>query len=83
MNLNFYRLIAVAIQIFGAAEWAVRLPSVLAALATAVWLAFLAARWFGDRMSIILTLVAALIVGLAAVYGLRKLRAPGDASGAS
>jgi membrane protein YqaA with SNARE-associated domain len=39
-------------------------------------------RWFGDRMSIILTLVAALIVGLAAVYALRKLRAPADASGA-
>ena len=39
-------------------------------------------RWFGDRMSIILTLAAALVVGLAAVYALRKLRAPGDATGA-
>ena len=35
-------------------------------------------RWFGDRMSIILTLLAALVVALAAVYGLRKLRAPAD-----
>ena len=39
-------------------------------------------RWFGDRMSIILTLLAALVVALAAVYGLRKLRAPADVGGA-
>jgi membrane protein YqaA with SNARE-associated domain len=38
-------------------------------------------RWFGDRMAIILTLVAAAVVGVAAVYALRKLRAPADASG--
>jgi membrane protein YqaA with SNARE-associated domain len=38
-------------------------------------------RWFGDRMSIILTLVAATVVAFAAVYALRKLRAPADASG--
>jgi membrane protein YqaA with SNARE-associated domain len=39
-------------------------------------------RWFGDRLSIILTLLAALIVALGAVYGLRKLRAPADVGGA-
>jgi len=39
-------------------------------------------RWFGDRMSIILTLLAATVVALAAVYALRRLRAPADASGA-
>jgi membrane protein YqaA with SNARE-associated domain len=39
-------------------------------------------RWFGDRMSIILTLVAAAVVAFAAVYGLRKLRAPADVGGA-
>jgi hypothetical protein len=33
-------------------------------------------------MSIILTLLAALVVALAAVYGLRKLRAPADVGGA-
>ena len=38
-------------------------------------------RWFGDRMSIILTLLAATVVALAAVYALRRLRAPADASG--
>lgn len=38
-------------------------------------------RWFGDRMSIILTLLAATVVAFAAVYALRKLRAPADASG--
>ena len=39
-------------------------------------------HWFGDRMSIILTLVAAVVVALAAVYGLRKLRAPAGVGGA-
>jgi len=39
-------------------------------------------HWFGDRMSIILTLLAATVVALAAVYALRRLRAPADASGA-
>jgi membrane protein YqaA with SNARE-associated domain len=39
-------------------------------------------HWFGDRMTIILTLVAAAVVGVAAVYGLRKLRAPADVGGA-
>jgi membrane protein YqaA with SNARE-associated domain len=39
-------------------------------------------RWFGDRMSIILTLLAAALVGVAAVYALRKLRAPADVGGA-
>src|SRR5262245_14470025 len=50
-------LIAVAIHVFGAAEWAVRLPSVFAALATAAWLAFLAARWFGDHVGCLAGLV--------------------------
>lgn len=50
-------LIAIAIQLFGTSEWAVRLPSVLAALATAVWLAFLAARWFGDRIGCLTGLI--------------------------
>lgn len=39
-------------------------------------------HWFGDRMSIILTLLAATVVAFAAVYALRRLRAPADASGA-
>lgn len=50
-------LIALAVQIFGSSEWAVRLPSVLAALATAVWLACLAARWFGDRIGCLTGLI--------------------------
>jgi 4-amino-4-deoxy-L-arabinose transferase-like glycosyltransferase len=50
-------LIAAAIHLFGATEWAVRLPSVLAALASAVWLAFLAARWFGDRIGCLTGLI--------------------------
>jgi len=39
-------------------------------------------RWFGDRMPIILTLLAATVVALAAVYALRRLRPRADASGA-
>ena len=39
-------------------------------------------RWFGDQKSLILTLAAALVVALAAVYALRKLRAPADVGGA-
>ena len=39
-------------------------------------------HWFSDRIAIILTLVAASVVAVAAVYGLRKLRAPTDATGA-
>jgi membrane protein YqaA with SNARE-associated domain len=39
-------------------------------------------RFFGDWMSIILTLGAAALVAVAAVYALRRLRAPADASGA-
>lgn len=50
-------LIALALQVFGSSEWAVRLPSVLAALATAVWLGFLAARWFGDRVGCVTGLI--------------------------
>jgi membrane protein YqaA with SNARE-associated domain len=38
-------------------------------------------RWFGDQKSLILTLAAAVVVALAAVYGLRKLRAPADVGG--
>ena len=38
--------------------------------------------WFTDRISIVLTLLAAVVVALAAVYGLRKLRAPADVGGA-
>jgi len=39
-------------------------------------------HWFSDRIAIILTLLAASIVAIAAVYGLRKLRAQTDATGA-
>jgi len=39
-------------------------------------------RWFGDQKSLILTLAAAVVVALAAVYALRKLRAPADVGGA-
>jgi len=39
-------------------------------------------RWFGDRMSLILTLLAAAIVAVAAVYALRKRRAQADVGGA-
>src|SRR6185503_7725766 len=38
-------------------------------------------HWFSDRIAIILTLLAAAVVAVAAVYGLRKLRAT-DATGA-
>ncbi|MCI0683273.1 MAG: glycosyltransferase family 39 protein [Gemmataceae bacterium] len=50
-------LIALAIQCLGAGEWAVRVPSVLAALAAAVWLGFLAARWFGDHIGCLTGLI--------------------------
>jgi len=39
-------------------------------------------RWFGAQRSLILTLAAAGVVALAAVYALRKLRAPADVGGA-
>jgi membrane protein YqaA with SNARE-associated domain len=39
-------------------------------------------HFFTDQISIILTLLAAVVVALAAVYGLRKLRAPADVGGA-
>jgi membrane protein YqaA with SNARE-associated domain len=39
-------------------------------------------HWFTDSISIILTILAAVVVALAAVYGLRKLRAPADVGGA-
>jgi membrane protein YqaA with SNARE-associated domain len=39
-------------------------------------------RWFGARMSLILTLGAAVVVALAAVYALRKRRAQADVGGA-
>jgi membrane protein YqaA with SNARE-associated domain len=38
--------------------------------------------WFGDQKSLIMTLAAAAVVALAAVYALRKLRAPADVGGA-
>jgi 4-amino-4-deoxy-L-arabinose transferase-like glycosyltransferase len=47
-------LIAASMTICGSqAEWAVRLPSALAAVATALMLAGLASRWFGDRVGLI------------------------------
>jgi len=39
-------------------------------------------RWFGDRVSLLLTLAAAVIVAAAAVYALRKRRAQADVGGA-
>jgi hypothetical protein len=39
-------------------------------------------RWFGEQMPLILTLLAATLVAVAAVYALRKLRAPADVGGA-
>lgn len=46
-------LIAASITLFGESEWAVRLPSVLAANLTALMIAGLAARWFGNRLGAI------------------------------
>src|SRR4029077_19650791 len=43
-------LIALAIKLLGSdSEWVVRLPSVLASLATALMIAGMTASWFGDR----------------------------------
>ena len=39
-------------------------------------------QWFGQRWPLILTLAAACVVALAAVYAIRKLRAPADVGGA-
>jgi membrane protein YqaA with SNARE-associated domain len=39
-------------------------------------------RWFGDQMPVILTLLAATLVAVGAVYARRKLRAPADTGGA-
>ena len=39
-------------------------------------------RWFGQWWPLILTLAAACVVALAAVYAIRKLRAPADVGGA-
>ncbi len=50
-------LLALTMRFLGESEWAVRLPSVLAALATAIWLAFLAARWFGDGVGCLTGLI--------------------------
>lgn len=39
-------------------------------------------RWFGDRMSLLLSLAALAVVAGAAVYALRKRRTPADVGGA-
>lgn len=50
-------ILAGTISILGESDWAVRVPSVLAALMTAVWLAALAARWFGDLQGCVTGLI--------------------------
>ena len=50
--------IAAAMRLFGSeSEWVVRLPSVVAALASAVILAFLATRWFGRTVGVLAGLI--------------------------
>lgn len=53
-----YWVVAVFMLVFqGDGEWIVRLPSVLAALATALLTAGFAARWFGNRLGLTAGLV--------------------------
>lgn len=50
--------IAASMTLFGSeSEWVVRLPSALAAIATALIVAGLAARWFGNRFGLVAGLV--------------------------
>ncbi|MEW4571119.1 glycosyltransferase family 39 protein [Tautonia sp. JC769] len=50
--------IAASLSAFGTeAEWAARLPAVLSAVLTSLVIAWLAARWYGDRVGLIAGLV--------------------------
>ncbi len=63
-------MIALSMHALGSgAEWVVRLPSVIAALTTALAIAVMAARWFGDRVALVAGLMQ-----LTALYVLMQAR---------
>lgn len=50
--------IAASLLVFGTeAEWAARLPAILSAVLTSLALAWLAARWYGDRVGLVAGLI--------------------------
>ena len=65
-------LMRLSFQVLGPSPFAARLPSVLAAAATAVLLYLFGAARFGERVGILAALLFALTPGLMALHGIRS-----------